>query len=265
MTSIEGSNCVILSSISKPVIFGITRSVNTICGCLSPLPDELEQISNDVIAAIRAAKPDILFVAFGNPKQEKWIHKHRADLRDVPVCMGVGGTFDFLAGEATRAPIWMQHRGLEWFHRLALDPTRLWKRYNRDFWFFSISILRELFMMLTHRPGGGGNSLVRLTGSSADVTVTGDLVHGPIDLFYAAIDTAFEEASQVKIDLQGVVSVDGEGLGALLDLNNRARKTGVAVQLTCLSPYLKRILQVNDANMPTVFPKQVSISASNVR
>ncbi len=235
-----------------------------ICGCLSPLPDELEQVSHDVVAAIRSVKPDILFVAFGNPKQEKWIHRHRADLKDVPVCMGVGGTFDFLAGEATRAPVWMQHRGLEWFHRLALDPTRLWKRYNRDFWFFGLSILRELFMMLTHRPGGSGSTSVRSAGGSADVTVIGDLVRGPIDQFYAAIDTAFDGASQVRIDLQGVVSVDGEGLGALLDLNNRARITGVAVQLTSLSPYLKRILRVNDANMPTVFPKQVTVSTPNV-
>ena len=58
----------------------------------------------DILSRIEEAKPDILLVAFGNPKQEKWIAMHRHRLK-VPVCIGVGGSFDFLSGRVSRAPL----------------------------------------------------------------------------------------------------------------------------------------------------------------
>lgn len=77
-----------------------------------------------IIQSIRAAKPDILLVALGVPKQEKWLAKNLSDLR-VPVCMGVGGTFDVMAGTVKRAPLWMQRLSLEWLFRLLLQPQRV--------------------------------------------------------------------------------------------------------------------------------------------
>jgi N-acetylglucosaminyldiphosphoundecaprenol N-acetyl-beta-D-mannosaminyltransferase len=77
---------------------------------------------------IRQASPDMLFVAFGAPRQDYWIRKYMHIL-NVPVCMGVGGTFDMLSGRVSRAPQWMQSGGVEWFHRFYLEPGRLWKRY----------------------------------------------------------------------------------------------------------------------------------------
>ena len=76
-----------------------------------------------IINAIHAAEPHILFAALGVPKQEKWLAKHRAGL-GVPVAMGVGGTFDVMAGIVDRAPLWMQHASLEWLFRLAKQPQR---------------------------------------------------------------------------------------------------------------------------------------------
>jgi N-acetylglucosaminyldiphosphoundecaprenol N-acetyl-beta-D-mannosaminyltransferase len=76
-----------------------------------------------VIAQIRAAQPDILFVAFGIPKQEKWIAKH-ADELQVPLCIGVGGSFDVHAGIVQRAPEWVQRLCLEWLYRTLKDPKR---------------------------------------------------------------------------------------------------------------------------------------------
>lgn len=76
-----------------------------------------------VLAEIRDARPDILFVAFGIPKQEKWIRRHLADLR-VPVAIGVGGSFDVLSGRLKRAPVWMQKAGLEWLYRALIEPKR---------------------------------------------------------------------------------------------------------------------------------------------
>ncbi len=84
-----------------------------------------------IVASIRAARPDALFVALGAPRQDEWIHAHLGEL-GVPLCAGIGGVFNFLAGETRRAPEWIQHAGMEWAFRLAQEPSRLWKRYLVD-------------------------------------------------------------------------------------------------------------------------------------
>ncbi len=76
-----------------------------------------------IIEEIRNAAPDILFVALGVPRQEKWLSAHLSELA-VPVSMGVGGTFDVMAGVVQRAPRWMQRAGLEWLFRLLCQPSR---------------------------------------------------------------------------------------------------------------------------------------------
>lgn len=81
---------------------------------------------DDIILRVRAATPDLLFVAYGVPDEEKWIARNR-DRLGVPVMIGVGGAFDFVAGMAQRAPVWMRRLGLEWLHRLVREPWR-WRR-----------------------------------------------------------------------------------------------------------------------------------------
>ena len=81
---------------------------------------------DDIIRRIRAAKPDLLLVAYGVPAEEKWIARNRLRL-GVPVMMGVGGAFDFAAGVTKRAPGWMRRLGLEWLFRLISEPWR-WRR-----------------------------------------------------------------------------------------------------------------------------------------
>ncbi|MGM9580736.1 MAG: WecB/TagA/CpsF family glycosyltransferase [Anaerovibrio sp.] len=76
-----------------------------------------------IIADIRAARPDILLVALGVPKQEKWLKKHLQELQ-VPVSIGVGGTLDVMAGVMQRAPLWMQKAKLEWLFRGLKQPSR---------------------------------------------------------------------------------------------------------------------------------------------
>lgn len=82
----------------------------------------------EVVDAIRAVRPDILFLGFGTPAKEYFMRRH-VDALGVPFVMGVGGSFDVYAGLVTRAPRWMQHAGLEWAFRLAQEPRRMWKRY----------------------------------------------------------------------------------------------------------------------------------------
>jgi len=76
-----------------------------------------------LIEKIREVEPHILFVALGAPKQEFWINRNLEQL-GVPVCMGVGGSFDVIAGKIKRAPIFMQRAGLEWLYRLVREPKR---------------------------------------------------------------------------------------------------------------------------------------------
>ena len=102
-----------------------------LAGGFSPPFRELDEAELDELAArINAARPDVVWVGIGVPKQEKWMAAMRGRL-DAPVLVGVGAAFDFHAGLIPQAPPWMQRRGLEWLFRLAQEPGRLWKRYAR--------------------------------------------------------------------------------------------------------------------------------------
>ena len=83
--------------------------------------------SRRVVDAVAAARPDILFVGLGSPKQEKWIVANQAACGSR-LSVGVGVSFSFVAGDVTRAPQWMRRVGLEWAHRLVQEPRRLWRR-----------------------------------------------------------------------------------------------------------------------------------------
>lgn len=83
-----------------------------------------------VIAEINDARPDVVWVGIGVPKQEKWMAQMRGDL-EAPMLIGVGAAFDFHAGLVPQAPHWLQDAGLEWAYRLVQEPQRLWRRYLR--------------------------------------------------------------------------------------------------------------------------------------
>ena len=89
---------------------------------------KLDEDQPEIVARINAARPDILFVALGNPKQELWMGRNLGKV-DAGAMIGVGGTFNFIAGKVKRAPRWMQRCGLEWIYRIIQEPGRLWRRY----------------------------------------------------------------------------------------------------------------------------------------
>ena len=103
----------------------------------SPAPEEADAI----IERVNRSGADILLVAYGAPRQDVWIARHRARL-NVRVAMGVGGTFDFIAGVIPRAPEWMRRSGLEWLYRLYRQPWR-WRRMLR--------LPRFVWAVLRHR------------------------------------------------------------------------------------------------------------------
>jgi N-acetylglucosaminyldiphosphoundecaprenol N-acetyl-beta-D-mannosaminyltransferase len=101
-----------------------------IAGTLAPRIDmsEPRERRAEVVDAVRAARPHLVVVGFGAPKQELWIHEAREALEPA-VLLGLGASIDFIAGTVPRAPAWMSRVGLEWIYRLAREPRRLWRRY----------------------------------------------------------------------------------------------------------------------------------------
>ena len=115
-----------------------------VCGsCCPPLgfEDDPSQQKN-IEECIMSARPHLLFVAFGAPKQEYWMYEHSRKL-GVPVAMGVGGSFEMVGGVVARAPKWLQKSGLEWLYRLLREPRRLWRRYLVGHLQFASIILQQ--------------------------------------------------------------------------------------------------------------------------
>lgn len=95
-----------------------------------------------VVTMVKASGARLLFVAITSPKKENFINKWRDQL-GVDFVMGVGGTFDVVAGKVKRAPVWMQNAGLEWFYRILQEPGRMWKRYLITNSKFAYLLLKE--------------------------------------------------------------------------------------------------------------------------
>lgn len=100
-----------------------------ICGAYCAPHRRLSEDEENLVAkTLNAARPDVVWVGTGCPRQEKWMLKMR-DRLDAPVLVGVGAAFDFHSGRVSQAPAWMQRRGLEWLYRLSREPRRLFGRY----------------------------------------------------------------------------------------------------------------------------------------
>lgn len=106
-----------------------------IAGTLSPALDFEKSASalESTIAEVARAQPDILFVCFGAPKSEIFMHRN-LDALHAGFCLAVGAAVDFEAGNMRRAPLWMRRIGMEWFYRFLQEPRRLFKRYFVDSW-----------------------------------------------------------------------------------------------------------------------------------
>lgn len=104
-----------------------------IVGCRNGYFTETDE--PEIVKNMHDSGADMLFVAISSPKKEYWVNRYLEQL-NIPFVMGVGGSFDVVAGETQRAPKWMQNLGMEWFYRFIQEPKRLWNRYivgNRKF------------------------------------------------------------------------------------------------------------------------------------
>lgn len=114
-----------------------------IAGVMSPPFRALSAAEDaELVANVNAARPGVVFVGLGCPKQERWMAEHRGRIEAVMI--GVGAAFDFHAGTVTRAPRWMRLNGLEWLHRLLSEPRRLWRRYLVTNTAFIVGAMQQL-------------------------------------------------------------------------------------------------------------------------
>lgn len=145
------------------------------------LDDTEETIAQNaaICDKINAAAPDLLLVAFGNPKQELWLAGNATRL-NIPAAIGIGGSFNFLCGKVRRAPRWVQISGLEWIYRIIQEPKRLWKRYLLGFIVFnglSALAISASALGLLLRPFSG-HAIQRDTGDAVELDCDGVLFAG---------------------------------------------------------------------------------------
>jgi N-acetylglucosaminyldiphosphoundecaprenol N-acetyl-beta-D-mannosaminyltransferase len=108
-----------------------------------PFRDLTAEEHQNLVAQVRESRPDLLFLAFGQPKGEFWLDENLEAL-GVPVCVQIGASLDFVAGRVRRAPRWVQRIGLEWAWRMLLEPARLAPRYAENAWFIARITWREI-------------------------------------------------------------------------------------------------------------------------
>lgn len=222
-----------------------------IAGVMSPPFKPLHEMDHAAICAdIHATRPDLLFVSFGCPKQEKWIamNYQRAG---VPVSIGVGATIDFLAGHIQRAPIWMQKIGLEWLYRLLQEPRRLFKRYATDFVVFGLTIAKQWWLTRggrraenTHAPAPVKVADAHIS-SVAELSCPQRLDAAEVRLIEQSWMNSLEGPEEgVIIDCSGSLFIDSTGLGLLMRMQKRCRQSGKQLVLSCVSPAVLKLLQM---------------------
>jgi len=107
-----------------------------------------EEECTEIIDLINNSGATVLAIGVGAPKQEKWIYKYRAKLKNIKIVLAIGATIDFEAGNKQRSPQWMSKLGIEWLHRLSSEPGRLWQRYLvEDVTFFWLILKQKLKSM----------------------------------------------------------------------------------------------------------------------
>jgi N-acetylglucosaminyldiphosphoundecaprenol N-acetyl-beta-D-mannosaminyltransferase len=213
-------------------------------GYSPPFNKLLEMDHEEIKRRIAEADPDLLFVSFGCPKQEKWMAMHYHSL-GVPVSVGVGATIDFLAGHVKRAPVWMQRTGTEWIFRLIQEPRRLFRRYVTDVWVFGWSILAQWWQMQFRR------QKPQPIQFSAPVKAEADWqwIRLPERLDMAAVQNDVLLLNQVLADgrhcllqMTKVGFIDSTGMGLLIRLQRKIHATGKQLVLLDSSQTVKRAL-----------------------
>ena len=214
-----------------------------IVGVVSPPYGSILEMDPAIAEGVRAARPDILLVAFGNPKQEKWISMHSRTLQ-VPVMIGVGGTLDFIAGVTRRAPDWMQRSGLEWLFRLVHEPKRLWRRYVIDMAGFGVFFVRQWWAMRGSRTPSTllPTSDVLIVEGTGILQLQGRLDRGNQAGFIRQAEEALKVSPYLIVDMVRAEFLDSSAFGTLVSLTKRAREAGGELWLAAVPPQVAKVV-----------------------
>jgi len=211
-----------------------------------PFNKLLEMDHEEIREKILRAEPDILFVAFGCPKQEKWINMHYRSLR-VPVSVGVGGTIDFLAGRLLRAPFWMQRTGTEWIFRLCQEPRRLLSRYTTDLSYFTRGMISQLWRLRSRNVQSSPSLDNKTSPKDAAFTVLEippRLDCEEVHTRHASYESCITPDKACILDLARVEFIDSTGIGLLVRLQKRSRAAGQQLILARPSEIVRRALDL---------------------
>lgn len=229
-----------------------------IAGRYSPPVQPLEKMNHqEILDRIAAARPDILLVAFGNPKQEKWLAMNREKL-NVPVCIGVGGSLDFVAGTVPRAPRWMQSTGLEWLYRMSQEPKRLAHRYLHDAIGLALHMPSQLFataLQPRHKTKSG--IFLDYTGNTGVISIYGDFTGPLVQEFQALSEAAIASSMNLVLNLSQTTFLGADSLGSLIQVSSAMRRSRQQLWLAEMRPHLLRILQ--SAHLNTHFMSTTSV------
>jgi N-acetylglucosaminyldiphosphoundecaprenol N-acetyl-beta-D-mannosaminyltransferase len=229
-----------------------------IAGIQSPPFSPVLEMSPAIVDEINAAQPDILLVAFGNPKQEKWIDMTRTSLR-VPVVIGVGATLDFIAGSKKRAPLWMQRLGLEWSYRLLQEPARLWRRYVVDIVVFTTFFLRQWWIMRQAEAPSvllPDADLLFLNDNSI-INVQGRLTLADCGNLLDLGQQGLALSNKMIVNLERAEFLDSATIGVLVNLTKMAREQGGELTLVATPAPIRNSLKM--LRLETFFAFQDSL------
>lgn len=208
-----------------------------------------------IVDSIQAAKPDLLLVAVGCPKQEYWIAEHYKKL-GVPLSVGIGASLDFVSGTQVRAPLWMQKNGMEWFWRMLSHPKRLLKRYVVDFYY--LVRLGLLQWRLTRGSRRQVNEALRTNGSKSSID-SGAMSINVIKWSGAVEQASLEDVQMPKdydrpllMDLSEVSFMDSSGIGRMAKCARSARQSGMPFGILQPSAIIRHLIKA--MRLDTQFP-----------
>ncbi len=215
-----------------------------VVGRYSPEIKSLGEMDDDkILRRIEEANPELLLVAFGNPKQEKWIHRNWGRLK-VPVAIGIGGSLDIIAGSLQRAPLWMQKTDLEWVFRMAQEPGRLLPRYAKD----AAALLRYLPLglladALQPRRSIEGETVIAVHGSTRVVSLPASLCEDRCKELEREVETTVRLRQSLVVDLSRTTRVEADGLGSLLEARRTVGSAGRAMWVTGMNRSVRRLFE----------------------
>ena len=211
-----------------------------------PFSKLLDMNDSEILGRLRAARPDILLVAFGCPKQEKWIYRNYRNT-EVPCAIGIGASLDFIAGKFKRAPVWMRRTGLEWMFRLLQEPRRLFNRYLLDLGFFALAVAKQKFSLRLRHSGTGAPS-PRLDAtefkSFSYISWSGRVDAPAVGSGGISIPALDPAKPGVLLDLSAATFLDSSGLGLMIKLYKTVESLGGKLVLFRPSPGVLQALHV---------------------